>query len=220
MRKSCSEFKQIKLNKEYQKNRLEKVDPDPFIQFDQWFNEANQAMPTNLVNSMALATVSSDHKPSIRMVLLKEYNSQGFIFYTNYQSQKGLDIANNPAVSLLFWWEPLERQIRIEGQTEKISAQQSEIYFHSRFKSSQIAACVSQQSEILSDVNQFYAHYQTLLAEYADENKIIPCPNHWGGYIVKPQRFEYWQGRENRLHDRFQYNLNIAEKWEVVRLFP
>lgn len=177
-------------------------------------------MPVDLVNSMALATVSADHRPSVRMVLLKEYDHNGFIFYTNYDSRKGQDIAQNPAVSLLFWWDELERQVRIEGVTEKIDRVKSEEYFHSRSKSSQLAAIASQQSRPLTTAEELHSRYQQLCAQYAQAEEMPPHPDNWGGYRVKPDRFEFWQGRENRLHDRFQYTLLKDNLWQITRLFP
>lgn len=196
------------------------VDANPFIQFGLWFRDACEAMPGKLVNTMSLATVSADNKPSSRIVLLKEYNEHGFIFYTNYQSQKGLNIADNPQVSLLFWWEALERQVRIEGRAEKINVQDSDHYFHTRPKASQIASRISQQSQPLDHVETLQKEYEKTLMQYSAMEAQVPRPTHWGGYIVKPERFEYWQGRENRLHDRFQYNLNAPGQWLISRLFP
>ena len=177
-------------------------------------------MSTELVNSMVLTTVSSSCKPSSRMVLLKEYSHSGFTFYTNYESRKGLEIAENPAVSLLFWWEALERQIRIEGTARKISATQSEEYFHSRPKTSQIAATVSRQSQPLPNAEDLQTHFKNLCAEFADAETIVPRPPHWGGYTVTPERFEFWQGRVNRLHDRFEYVRDSAGNWKITRLYP
>ena len=177
-------------------------------------------MSTELVNSMVLTTVSSSCKPSSRMVLLKEYSPSGLTFYTNYESRKGLEIAGNPAVSLLFWWEALERQIRIEGTARKISATQSEEYFHSRPKTSQIAATVSRQSQPLLNAQDLQTHFKNLCAEFADAETTVPRPPHWGGYTVIPERFEFWQGRVNRLHDRFEYVRDSAENWKITRLYP
>lgn len=176
-------------------------------------------MPSRLVNAMVLSTVSKDHKPSSRVVLLKEWNSNGFIFYTNYQSQKGMDIQDNPWVSLLFWWEDMERQVCIEGVAERLSTEESNRYFQTRPKASQIAACASQQSRELPQLEDLEKQVEKLQMEYADEHAVVPRPEHWGGYIVKPERFEYWQGRESRLHDRFQYTRS-QEKWRISRLYP
>jgi len=210
----------IHRNKEYRLGQLLQVDPDPFVQFDQWFHQAGEAMPADMVNSMVLATVSPDRQPSARVVLLKEYSPAGFVFYTNYSSRKGNDIAHNPAVSLLFWWEALERQVRIEGQAKKISAEQSERYFHTRPKSSQLATLVSKQSQVLTSREALQNQFDTVCQQYAGAELTIHRPDYWGGYIVQPERFEYWQGRENRLHDRFQYTRLPANHWQIVRLFP
>lgn len=196
------------------------VDPDPFAQFHTWFQEASAAMPAKLVNAMTLSTVSTDSKPSSRVVLLKEYTSRGFIFYTNYNSRKGLDIEENPHISLLFWWEALERQVRIEGIANKITAELSEFYFQTRPKSSQIAASISRQSQPLEDVLKLQEDFKRLNAEFADAEKRVPRPPHWGGYEVQPERFEFWQGRESRLHDRFEYRKLTANGWKISRLFP
>ncbi len=200
-------------------SQLLHVDPNPYVQFEQWFNEACELMPAKLVNAMTLATVSSDNKPSARIVLLKEFDERGFTFFTNYHSQKGLHIAYNPNVSLSFWWEKLERQVRIEGQVEKISPESSDLYFQSRPKNSQIAAIASQQSQVLLKVEELQSHYQHLISEFAAADSLVPRPPHWGGYLVKPERFEFWQGRENRLHDRFYYSLDNGQ-WRITRLFP
>jgi len=210
----------ININKEYLRSRLFEVNPNPYIQFQEWFREACEAMPSHLVNCMVLATCSEAKQPSARIVLLKEYNEQGFIFHTNYQSRKGLEITANSAVSLLFWWELLERQVRIDGFAEKIPAEASDDYFRSRPKTSQIAALASSQSQKLAHVEDLQEKYQKLSAEYASAESIVPRPPHWGGYIVKPQRFEFWQGRENRLHDRFEYTPEPENHWAINRLFP
>lgn len=207
-------------HREYLRYHLTEVDQDPFIQFDLWFKQATQEMPNSFVNAMVLSTLSSDHKPSSRMVLLKEYNVQGFIFYTNYQSRKGLEIASNPDVSLLFWWEPLERQVRIEGTVEKVITEKSSEYFHSRPKSSQLAALASRQSQPLADVRELENKYQSLCSEYAAAEVEIPKPDYWGGYLVKPQSWEFWQGRESRLHDRFRYSKDVNGRWDLTRLYP
>lgn len=169
---------------------------------------------------MTLATVSPLHKPSARIVLLKEYDHHGFVFYTNYASRKGMELAHNPAVALLFWWEALERQVRIEGIVEKVSTAQSEQYFHSRPKSSQAASLASYQSQKMEHATDLRNRYEKLCAEYAAAESLIPLPPHWGGYRVKPTLFEYWQGRENRLHDRFQYTRDSQQNWIIDRLFP
>lgn len=175
-------------------------------------------MPANLANSMVLATASADQQPAARIVLLKEYNPDGFIFYSNYQSRKGREMKENPRVALLFWWEALERQVRIEGKAKKISTEKSTEYFHTRPRAAQIAALASQQSQPLPDLVEFQNHYQRLCQQYA-EPAPIPRPAHWGGYLVEPESFEFWQGRESRLHDRFQYYKD-HHSWTITRLFP
>lgn len=177
-------------------------------------------MPAKLVNAMVLGSISADGKPSSRVVLLKEYTATGFVFYTNYHSRKGKEIEQNPCVSLLFWWEALERQVRIEGVAKKVAVELSEHYFQTRPKSSQIAALVSRQSQPLVNDLEFQAEFKRLNAEYANAEKLVPRPTHWGGYEVLPERFEFWQGRESRLHDRFEYQSMTPHAWKISRLYP
>lgn len=210
----------ISINKEYQLSKLLQVDDNPFTQFEKWFQEACAVMPLHLSNAMTLATLSKDLQPSARVVLLKEFNTDGFVFYTNYLSKKGREIIENPKVALLFWWEALERQVRIEGIAKKIDAEHSDFYFASRPKTSQIAATISQQSQELVNVEFLQTTYESVAKQYTDAETQVPRPEHWGGYVVIPRAFEYWQGRENRLHDRFQYNLLPSGKWKITRLFP
>jgi pyridoxamine 5'-phosphate oxidase len=209
----------IQINKNYQRNSLKTVAADPLQQFQQWFEQAQKTLPNELVNAMALATVNADGQPSMRMVLLKQFNENGFVFFTNYDSRKGQDIADESKVALLFWWEQLAWQIRVEGVAEKISAEDSQQYFQSRSRDSQLAAIVSPQSCVVPDVAALESQYQELRQQYADPNQAIPCPAHWGGYLVKPHLFEFWQGGEHRLHDRFQYKLH-NNQWIIVRLAP
>jgi pyridoxamine 5'-phosphate oxidase len=210
---------QYRVDRQYHYSRLDQVSSDPFDQFDIWFRQASLDMPHQLVNSMVLAT-ASNNIPSARIVLLKEYSPQGFIFYTNYLSRKGHEIAENPNVSLLFWWEAHERQVRIEGTAEKVTHHQSESYFHTRPKFSQIAAVVSQQSQPVEDWEGFQNQYQKLTEQYASAEISVPRPENWGGYLVKPKLFEFWQGRENRLHDRFLFKQNKNGNWKISRLYP
>ncbi|MBS0352078.1 MAG: pyridoxamine 5'-phosphate oxidase [Proteobacteria bacterium] len=207
------------MDRQYLYGRLDQVASDPFDQFDIWFNQACMDMPLKLVNSMVLATTSNNF-PSARVVLLKEYSPEGLVFYTNYLSRKGCEISENPNVSLLFWWEAHERQVRIEGIAEKISHERSEAYFHTRPKFSQIAAMASKQSKPLENLQDFQSDYQTLLEQYASAEISLPCPENWGGYLIKPKLFEFWQGRENRLHDRFQFKLDTDGNWKISRLYP
>ncbi len=192
-------------------------DPDPFNQFSHWFS---QALESGIFepNAMTLATATTDGKPSARVMLLKGFNREGFVFYTNYLSRKGKEMAKNPVVALCFFWAELERQVRIEGTIEKVSKEESEKYFHSRPKGSQVGAIVSPQSQVIEDRDQLEKQMIEQEAKFADSE--IPKPAHWGGYIVKPQSFEFWQGRRNRLHDRLVYRRIDKKKWKLVRLAP
>lgn len=211
---------QIKnLRKEYSLNELSKksVKENPVEQFGIWFNEAVESKITE-PNAMALSTVSHDLIPSSRIVLLKSFNDEGFIFFTNYESEKGKEIAFNNNVSLLFFWAELERQIRITGKAEKISKEESEEYFFTRPLKSRIGAWASQQSSVIENRNVIIKEFMKLSAEFALRRK-IPLPEFWGGYRVYPSKFEFWQGRESRLHDRIRFTL-VDGKWEIERLSP
>ena len=206
------------LRTEYRKAILdpEKTLKDPFKQFEKWFDEASRSQIPE-PNAMCLSTVSLEHKPSSRMVLLKYYDEKGFVFFTNYRSRKALEIQNNPSVALLFFWQPLERQIRIEGRAEKISTAASFKYFASRPRGSQIGAWVSPQSSTLSSKKILLAKFEEMKRRFA--NGKIPLPDHWGGYRIVPDTFEFWQGRENRLHDRLLYKRTL-NKWQQELLAP
>ena len=206
------------LRKEYTQNALEltEVNPDPIVQFQQWFEEAQSAQVPE-PNAMNLATVSPEGQPTSRIVLLKGVQ-EGFIFYSNYESHKGKAIAQNRYVALTFFWPELERQIRIEGQAEKISEAQSTAYFHSRPRGSQIGAWTSPQSEIVEDRSVLTQRQEAYTREF--EGKEVPKPDHWGGYQVLPDRIEFWQGRPSRLHDRILYTLQKDDSWKIQRLAP
>lgn len=189
----------------------------PMNQFEKWFNDALKAQLYE-PNAMTLATTSIDRKPSARIVLLKGFSDKGFSFYTNYLSAKGKEIAKNPVVALVFYWPELERQIRIEGTVEKLSKEDSEKYFKTRPKKSQISAIVSPQSQVLENRVELEKKFAETESYY--EDKDIPKPSNWGGYIVKPQVIEFWQGRRDRLHDRIVYKKADKNSWKVVRLAP
>lgn len=196
------------------------VNENPIIQFNSWFEEANKADLTE-PNSMILATVSPELQPTSRTVLLKYFDESGFVFFTNYKSEKARHIENNPNVSLQFLWLDLERQVRIEGRAEKITTAESIKYFSRRPKGSQIGAWVSHQSEILSSKSLLKAEYQKLLAKFKDGE--VPFPDFWGGYRVVPTKIEFWQGGENRLHDRILYEKTTndsGQAWTIKRLAP
>ena len=204
--------------KDYNKFELSKskVSENPFSQFSNWFTNAQQIEDFE-AHAMTLATASKNGFPSARIVLLKDYNENGFTFFTNYESRKAEEILNNPNVALLFFWAPLEQQIRIEGTIEKITIEESKRYFRSRPRRSQIAAITSLQSKPVVSREELEAKFANLEAEY--NNKQIPFPTNWGGYLVKPSTFEFWQGRSNRLHDRLKYSLK-NNKWIIERLAP
>lgn len=191
--------------------------PDPFGQFAKWFSETLDAhLPEP--NAAVLATVSADRKPSARVLLLKGFDENGFIFYTNYLSRKGRELAKNPNAAMVFFWVELERQVRIEGTVEKLSKEESTRYFHSRPKASQLGALASPQSQEIAGREVLAKKLEELEGKY--RNTEIPKPSHWGGYILKPQSVEFWQGGPGRLHDRIVYRKSDKNNWKIVRLAP
>jgi pyridoxamine 5'-phosphate oxidase len=197
--------------------RRRDLDPDPIKQFSNWFTAAIEREIRD-VNAMSLATAGRDAKPSVRVVLLKGFDQDGFVFFTNYESEKGVQLEANSYAALAFYWIELDRQIRISGKASKTSRQESEAYFHSRPIGSQLGAWASRQSEVLDGRRVLDARMAEMTERYGD--KPIPLPPHWGGYRVKPDTMEFWQGRPNRLHDRFRYRLETDGNWLIERLAP
>jgi pyridoxamine 5'-phosphate oxidase len=208
------------LREEYRQGALDEVncDPNPIEQFRRWMQEARAAQLKE-PNAMTLATATPDGRPSGRIVLLKELLPDGFVFYTNYTSRKGHEMDLNPHVALTFYWGELERQVRVEGRISKISREKSEAYFRGRPKGSRLGALASHQSEVLPSRKLLEAKLEELQSKYADTDD-VPAPDWWGGYCVRPETIEFWQGRENRLHDRLLYRRTDEGHWAIERLSP
>lgn len=202
---------------EYSKQELSRrqCDSNPIKQFEKWLGEAIEAK-VHEPTAMNLATLNAQGKPSSRVVLLKEVNSQGFVFFTNYQSQKGQALAINPFAALNFFWPELERQVRVEGAVEKLPDVQSDDYFAGRPYTSRIGAWASEQSAVIKSKNTLLAKATLIAAKYPFN---VPRPPHWGGYLVIPEMLEFWQGRPSRLHDRIRYRLE-NNLWIIERLSP
>jgi len=190
---------------------------DPFRQFERWFQEAGAAKVIE-PNAMSLATVDRNGRPSVRTVLLKGVDGRGFVFFTNYDSRKGQELATNPHASLLFPWLALERQVIVEGAVSLVSREESEAYFHSRPRASQLGAWVSQQSSIIPGRETLEEGFKAVDKKYA--GAVIPLPPRWGGFRLNPVRVEFWQGRRSRLHDRLAYRRNDDGGWTIERLAP
>lgn len=206
------------LRRDFESAGLERssLEEDPVRQFERWFIEARNSGVED-VNAMTLATASTDGSPSARTVLLKSFDEQGFSFFTNYDSRKGHELAANPKASLLLPWLALNRQVIIEGTVEKLPREQSRAYFSSRPRASQLGAWASRQSSALDSRETLEGRLQALEEQYRDEE--VPLPDFWGGYLVKPYRLEFWQGRPSRVHDRFEYRRENGE-WRIQRLQP
>ena len=220
--------------------RRSDLEQDPIVQFRRWFDQALGARTSGRVrgllinayksllglgsaeridvNAATLATADNSGRPSGRVVLLKGIDQRGFIFYTNYDSRKGREIAENPNVSLTFYWPDQERQVCIAGQATKISREESEAYFRTRPRGSRLAAWASHQSDVVEDRSVLETRWQELQAKYPGED--IPMPPNWGGYVIAPTRIEFWQGRPSRLHDRFRYSRQPDGTWRIERLSP
>jgi pyridoxamine 5'-phosphate oxidase len=189
----------------------------PIHMFSDWFQQTLKAAPDQ-ANIMTISTATSSGMPRSRLVLLKHFDEKGFVFYTNYNSQKAQELSQNPQASLNFWWESFFRQVRIEGQTEKVSAKESDQYFASRDRGSQLGAWASPQSQIITDRN--FLEQNVVELEEKHRGKNVPRPPQWGGYRLVPEEIEFWQGRLNRLHDRFRYQKQSNGKWQLDRLAP
>jgi len=194
------------------------IDANPIRQFQAWLDEVRgSGVSEQDAISMTLATADKDGQPSARIVLLKSFDDRGFVFYTNYHSRKGKELSGNPRACLLFYWPQLWRQVRIEGDIAKVSTAESEEYFQSRPLGSRLGAWASEQSEVVDTREVLEARFAALEKRFGDH---VPRPEHWGGYRLKPHSIEFWQGRDNRLHDRLRYGLEEDGSWSIERLGP
>ena len=210
---------QDSLNKQFGLSELYEadLDPNPIEQFRIWFGQALRAEFIH-PNAFTLATSTKDGKPSARQLLLKDFDEEGFVFYSNSESKKGSDLADNPFAALCFWWDKLERQVRVEGKVQIVSQQEADEYFHSRPIGSQLGAWASNQSTVIADRELLDNRYREFENKF--EDKIIPRPPYWNGYRLVPVAIEFWQGRQNRLHDRLRYKLQKDGSWTIERLAP
>ena len=208
-----------KLRREYTNTGLDErdLDANPFKQFEQWFQEAVDAK-IDLPDAMTLATATKDGIPSARIVLLRGHDEQGFVFYTDYESQKGKELAENSNAALVFYWRELDRQVRITGQVSKVSRENSNNYFQSRPVSSRLAALASKQSEVIPDRKVLEEQFNKLAEQY--QNEEVPLPSDWGGYRLSPNMIEFWSGRPSRLHDRLRYTRQPNDDWQIERISP
>ena len=207
------------LRREYNSDGLRESDAaeNPFDQFELWFQQAVDAK-IDLPDAMTLATASKDGLPSARIILLRGFDDRGLVFFTDYQSQKGQELAENPRAALVFYWRELDRQIRVSGTVNTVSHEESEKYFRSRPVGSQLAALASNQGEVIPNRQKLESKYKQLVETY--RHKEVPIPPYWGGFRLSPHWFEFWQGRPNRLHDRLRYTRRSDEGWKIERLSP
>lgn len=205
--------------KDYKRDTLSRDDmsDNPIVQFELWMKDAITSEAVAEPNAMTLVTSTPDGKPSARVVLLKSFNEEGFVFYTNYESRKAIELTDNPYVSIVFDWHVMERQVRIEGVAKRVSEEESDKYFYSRPKGSQLGAWVSPQSTFIDGRKELEARQTKIESEFKE--KPITRPPHWGGFVVEPHTIEFWQGRQSRLHDRMIY-IKTGDEWMLRRLAP
>ena len=214
-----SENKIALLRREFTKGGLRRSDlkDDPVKQFDIWFQQALDVDQID-ANAVTLSTATSEGQPSSRIVLLKGFDERGFIFYTNYSGNKSIELQQNPHVALCFYWADLDRQVRIEGKAKKVPRNESAEYFLLRPRESQIGAWASDQSRPVKNRQMLEDQFNEMVKKF--DNEEVPLPDDWGGYVVEPHKIEFWQGRANRLHDRFVYTLESDSSWKIIRLYP